>query len=96
MINICGKTFYGPYYIEESIEEKSGVYLVVSPLGTVIDVGETGNLQNRLKTHDRKDQWKRRLGHTSWCYWVSYMPENERMKIEKALRSYYPNLCGKR
>lgn len=56
MINICGKTFYGPYYIEESIEEKSGVYLVVSPLGTVIDVGETGNLQNRLKTHDRKDQ----------------------------------------
>lgn len=96
MINIYGKTFYGPYYREESVEEKSGVYLIVSPYGTVIDVGEAGNLQNRLKTHDRKDQWKRRLGQTSWCYWVSYMPENERMKIEKALRSYYHNLCGKR
>ena len=96
MINIFGKTFYGPYYSELSVEERSGVYLIISPNDTVIDVGEAGNLRNRLKTHDRKDQWKRRLGHTLWRYCVSYMPENERMKMEKVLRDYYPNLCGKR
>lgn len=96
MINIFGKTFYGPYHSELFIEEKSGVYLIVSPDGTIIDVGEAGNLQNRLKTHDRKDQWERRLGHTLWRYWVSYMPEKERMETEKILRDYYPNLCGKR
>ena len=96
MYNLLGTQFVGPYYDENEVEQKSGVYLIASPLGNIIDIGESGNLQNRLKTHDRKDQWRQRLGEDTWIYYVSYMPENERMEVEKKLRSVYPNLCGER
>jgi len=95
--------FEGPL-TPESIKNLSGIYAVVDRRFNgecyLLDVGESGGLQDRIQNHDRKDQWlKSKQGYIE--FYVHYMPytslEN-RLQIEHGIRAYYgnENLCGKR
>ncbi|HEV7951757.1 MAG TPA: hypothetical protein VGO98_00050 [Candidatus Saccharimonadales bacterium] len=91
--------FTGPVTNTSYLPALSGVYLIatIAPNGqhTVIDVGESHNLQHRIKNHDRAPQWQRNMqnGLYAWTYLAN---EFERMNIEKAHRIAYNPVCGER
>ena len=56
-------SFEGPLVLED-IKNTSGLYAIidhrVNDKFYLLDVGESGELQNRIKNHDRKDQWAKK------------------------------------
>ena len=58
-ITFCKKyTAEGPYTSTESLEDRSGVYIILTRAKstdkwTVIDVGESHELKTRVENHDR-------------------------------------------
>ena len=69
---------------------------------SVLDVGETGELGDRIDSHDRKVCWENNCpGQNIWVC-VYHMPSNEntpadRREIERHIRDTYgPLPCGKR
>ena len=67
----------------------------------VLDVGQSGELGDRIDNHDREDCWKRNcLNQTIWVC-IYPMPSNkytkqDRLDIEKKLRNQYNPKCGNR
>jgi hypothetical protein len=91
--------FDGPYTSAAYLDAKSGVYLITTktPDGThkVLDVGESGNVRERVSNHDRKNQWERykQSGIYASGY---YCDESDRMAVEKTIREHYNPPCGDR
>jgi hypothetical protein len=96
-INIGGYNFDGPYGHTKDIENASGVYAILGRSGTspwsIVDVGESGALRDRIDTHDRSPCWRRR-GHAQLAAAVLYVPERQRMAIEQQLRGQLNPPCG--
>jgi len=60
-----------------------------------LDIGESGDVRDRVENHDRKPCWKRNCSSTIKyaAYYIS--GEKERKKIEQAIRKHYKVPCGK-
>lgn len=91
--------FSGPYPAVEMLNAESGVYLVSTknPDGKhqVLDVGESGNVNSRVATHDRREQWKAKVRDGLFVS-AHYCDEATRMALEKELRDFLNPPCGDR
>ena len=92
-ITISGYTFEGPYQSKSSLERKSGVYVVLNFDNDVVDVGESGNVRERVEDHEREPCWRRNGGSK---YAAHYTDESKRMTIEKQIRREHNPPCGER
>src|SRR5438874_689001 len=100
-INIGNYAFEGPFTNPASLSNASGVYSVLTrPAGngtySVVDIGESGSVRDRVMSHDRTPSWSRCVQSGGLCYAAYYCDERARMSIEKALRTAYNPPCGDR
>jgi hypothetical protein len=101
MITLAGYSFEGPFSHTWQLKSQSGVYAILTPSGqgvSVLDVGESGNVRQRIENHDRKSCWSRYANSGNILYAVYYTPgqsEAQRQRIEKAIRDAYEPPCGK-
>ncbi len=102
-ITVAGHEAEGPYSNTSKLENKSGVYLILTrpdkdSKWKLIDVGESKEVRDRIEDHDREDCWDRKdRGLRGFA--VIYTPGKQkegRMEIEQDIRSKRSNLCGKR
>lgn len=102
MITISGYSFAGPYTSTASLEDKSGVYAILTRPATggswtVLDVGESAEVKSRVETHDRKNCWTRNSKTGGLAYAVFYTPGKQqagRREIEQAIRKAMTLPCG--
>ena len=100
-IKIGNYTFEGPYNNTSSLQDKSGVYVILcqgNPNYKVVDIGESATVKSRIEEHDRKDCWKRNCSSTLEVA-VLYTPnarQTGRMTIKQELRDRYKPPCGQR
>ena len=101
-INISGYSFSGPFSSTSSLEDKSGVYAILTHTSgenyNILDVGESSTVKERVENHDRKSCWQRNAVN-GIQYAVHYTPgvhQSGRMKIEQRIRNQYNLLCGSR
>jgi hypothetical protein len=88
----------GPFGNVNGLNARSGVYVIlgrssVSASWNVVDVGESGNLQERVANHDRAPSW-RGQGHVELAVAAIYADERNRMLIERQLRVQFDPPCG--
>lgn len=88
--------FDGPHTSTASLLAQSGVYVIstiVNGLHRVLDAGESEDIQNRVNSHDRKNQWD---SHISDRLYVSacYCSATDRMVLESAVRGAHNPPCG--
>lgn len=88
----------GPFRNVASLLARSGVYVILGrPAVTlpwqVVDVGEAGNIHERVSCHDRAPCW-RGQGHAELAVAAIYSDEHSRMLIERQLRQQYNPPCG--
>jgi hypothetical protein len=100
-VQIGKYTFEGPFAAPDPICNNSGVYAVLTRClatepYTVIDIGESGGICDRLTNHDRSVQWTRANKGGGIHFAVGYCNEQDRMRIESELRAIYSPACGVR
>jgi len=67
---------------------------------TVLDIGQTGELGERIDTHDRKKCWAEKCPNNNIWVCVYKMPSDnytkqDRLNLEKKIRNQYNPPCGK-
>ncbi|MEO1328744.1 MAG: hypothetical protein AAFW46_03705 [Pseudomonadota bacterium] len=97
-IQIGGYNADGPFGNVSSLQARSGVYVILGkPQATanwnVVDVGESGDVKDRVAKHDREPCW-RGLGHSELAVAAIYADQRNRMLIERELRTKYNPPCG--
>ena len=94
-ITICGYLFRGPFNYPNSLENRSGVYVILGRNNKVIDVGESHQVRRHVSSdHQREGCWSRH-GGIGRKYAARYVGKIERMQIEKLIRSRHNPPCGK-
>jgi len=88
----------GPFGNANGLAERSGVYVILGRASMqsqwiVVDVGESGNVRDRVGNHDRGPQW-RCQGHMELAVAAIYADEPNRMLIERQLRTIFNPPCG--
>jgi hypothetical protein len=88
----------GPFGNTEQLLARSGVYVILgkrhaAASWNVVDVGESGNLQDRVANHDRAPCW-RGQGHSELAVAAIYADAHNRLLIERDLRMQYQPPCG--
>lgn len=96
-MQIEGYQFAGPYYHTRRFNNDFGcVYVLLNNLNQVVDVGETGNINERIINHERKTCWySHGCGETGLYIFVS-PDQNFRLALEKLIRLKYRPVCGSR
>jgi hypothetical protein len=99
-IKIGNYNFEGPFPDTGGLRRSSGVYSILGRNAEheqwiVLDVGEAGDVQNRVSSHDRADEWKR-CGYKVLSVAALYCDEQTRMRIEQELRAQFSPQCGVR
>lgn len=99
-IQIDGHNFDGPFANADSLRKQSGVYAILGRSSdqerwNVVDIGEAGDMQERVSNHDRSNCWSKQ-GYRTLAVAALYVPERDRMLIEKNLRAAYRPPCGDR
>lgn len=98
-VTFHGVTFDGPFTSTDYIANAAGVYLILRQEAPsnyhVIDIGESGTVQNRLRYHEREGCWVRH-GFTHYAvHWMPGSDEHSRRLLESALRAKAGKLdCG--
>ena len=96
MSTILGYTFDGPYSIDTNFNTVSGVY-VIHDGDKFLDVGETGNLKERIPNHERKSCWNRSAGLKGIkLEFLNEADQQKRLLIEQDIRSRLNFSCGDR
>ncbi len=100
-ITLAGYQFSGPYRTTSSLEDRSGVYAILTPTTAnnykVVDVGESAQIKSRVENHDRRACWLRNANPGGIYYAVRYTPGMQqpgRKAIEKKVRDTYKPPCG--
>ncbi len=100
-ITLAGYKFNGPFKSTSSLEDKSGVYAILTPTNAsrykVVDVGESATVKSRVENHDRKSCWQRNASSGRLYYAVHYTPglhQAGRKTIEQKVRQQYNPPCG--
>lgn len=100
-IKIGRYMFQGPYNSSDSLEDKSGVYVILCSTNSSyesIDCGESAAVKSRVESHERKSCWNRNCNATLKVA-VLYTPNLQsagRMAIEQEIRGAYRFPCGSR
>ena len=97
-IQIGNYTAEGPFGNVDALRAQSGVYVIlgrnnVGADWNVVDVGESKDIHERVKNHDRAPCWRGR-GHTELNVAAIYADEFSRMRIERELRGQFNPPCG--
>src|SRR5215471_2982523 len=75
-ITLSGFPFEGPFYEASRLPSVAGIYVPLDHRATgyyVLDVGETGDLRERVSSHDRAQSWTRNsTGNLG--VWIYLMP----------------------
>lgn len=92
--------FEGCFSSINSLNALSGVYAILGrnlddERWIVVDIGESGNVWDRVLNHDRTESWKRQ-GYRQLACAVHYCDERVRMLIERELRGQFNPPCGDR
>ena len=101
-IQIGNYTFEGPIGTPESLRNNnSGVYAVLprrlsTEQYTVIDIGESGGIRDRVVNHDRSAERARANQGNGIYFAACYCNERDRGRIESELRTAYRPVCGVR
>lgn len=98
-VTIADYKFSGPYKSSSMLTSEPGVYVVLCRKNTklyVIDVGESDNIQDRVRNHDRKDCWEKNCKGTLEYAGLKETNEKKRRTIEKTIRDKYNPPCGER
>jgi len=97
-----GYQFDGAYLDPNGLQARAGVYVIwCQPLQgdwTVLDVGESDDVRDRINKHDRSDCWRKNCSGTIQ-YSATYTPnlnEGQRRDIESRIRSLGRVACGER
>lgn len=99
-MNILGYTFEGPYDHKKGfVGTISAVYAIIDNHingNSLIDVGQSEDLNNRFPNHPRELSWDTvRVGALSlWILQVQ--TEQDRLTIESQIRTQYNPPCGER
>lgn len=88
----------GPFGNASGLVARSGVYVILGRASwaaswSVVDIGESGNIQDRVGNHDRTPEWGRQ-GHGELAVAAIYADERNRMLIERQLRQQFNPPCG--
>ena len=104
-VEIGGYTFQGWYMYTSILPETAGLYAIgQTPLSALkkddnlklIDVGESSNIREQVKNHERKNCWRAHARAIRYAYLRT--PDNsksEREEIEKEIRYKEDPRCGK-
>lgn len=92
MANVHGFEFDGPHPVNATFNAVAGVYLIATPSGVIVDVGETENLSERIPNHERRSCWRRNVGTNLWFHREAC--ERERYVIERFIRNKENPACG--
>ena len=96
-IQIGSYNFDGPHTHTGGLYAQSGVYVILGKSGgnnwSVVDIGESQSVRERVANHDRQPCWQRR-GHHVLAAAALYVNERQRMTIEKELRIHFNPPCG--
>lgn len=102
-VPFCNYLFEGPFTsTEDIIPGKQGVYVILCRTSEVnfgiIDFGESGNVRERIESHERKNCWFNNCnGEIIYAvYYPTHEPEFNRLAIESEIRTKYTPLCGER
>lgn len=87
-----GYTFNGPFSVDASFRTVAGIYLITTSQGTIVDVGETENLKERIPNHERRDCWAKNNGVN--LYFHHENNQEQRLKKEKLFRIKGNLACG--
>ena len=98
-ITIGNYPFEGPFADPASLKNASGVYSILTRATTsdrysVVDIGESAAVRDRVTNHDRQDCWKRNKKQAGLFYAAYYCDEKTRTSVEKRLRGEYNPPCG--
>lgn len=89
--------FQGPYTNNNQLAALSGVYVITTLAQngkhTILDVGESENIYQRISNHDRTQQWRNNAMNGVHA-WVLHCDEQARTLIEPAIRLAYKPVCG--
>lgn len=94
--------FDGPFVDTAFLQDRSGVYAVLTLAGNqyfVLDIGESAQVKTRIEGHDRRACWNSNRQRGQLCVAVLYTPylqQTGRMQIEQELRAQYHPPCGAR
>lgn len=102
-IALAGYPFLGPYSSTAALENRSGVYAILTPTQNgrykVLDVGESHAVRERVESHERTSCWQRnatRRGIRYAAYYTPHLQQPGRKKIEEKIREKYDPPCGER
>lgn len=93
-------TFDGPHLSADGLRAQSGVYAVLGRRApteqwTVVDIGESQDVQDRIRYHDRAPCW-RSQGYPALSVAALYCNGRDRMTVESTLRGQFNPPCGQR
>lgn len=98
-IQILDQIFMGPYEDKDSLPNRPGIYVILCQDGNsgsiVLDVGESSDIKNRIKNHDREKQWLRCCYNVRYCC-LPILDEEVRKELEQKIRLSYNPICGER
>jgi len=101
-IEICGHTFEGPYAHTDYLRRQGGIYVILDKRldgkWWVIDVGESGDVRERVEGHDRAPCWSSNQQGTLGVA-VLYTPNwtaHQRRLLESRIREACSPTCGVR
>lgn len=94
-VQISSYNFQGYYDPNRGfVNDFPAVYAILDSNSSIIDVGETENINNRFPDHDRKSCWLiKGIGRLD-LYIYKESSENNRRLIESAIRNAYNPPCG--
>jgi len=99
-MNINGYIFEGPYDHKRGFADViSAVYVIIDNhinSNSLIDVGQTGDLNNRFPSHPRELSWNTARVGTLSLWILRVQSEQERLAIESQIRTQYNPPCGER
>lgn len=92
---IAGYEFSDPKSLDgTNWNEVPAVYVVLDEENAKVDVGETGNLKDRLANHERRSCWERSCDGEILVAAKVEEDEVTRQKIESEIRETYDLPCG--
>jgi hypothetical protein len=94
----------GPYPIDQAnkLKNRPGVYVIwcrsssTSSRGTLIDVGQSDNVRDRVMSHDRRECWNKNCKGSLEVAATYIKDEQERLDREKEIRQHCKLPCGER
>lgn len=91
--------FDGAYFDTRFLRPEAGVYVIWCDLGnpwTILDVGQSGNVLDRINNHERKDCWFQNCQGII-KYSVAYIADQEeRRDLVNRIKSREQMACGER